>query len=345
MNTIDDSRDNNLDPHNDFDFEPEAEPATADELAGLLPRDAVPVRGQQQATELREAIRAALRTDKLSQATLAKQLGYGKAAMSAWLSGTYEGDNAAVAAKASKWLSSRRNGPQDRRLWIDTPTAEKIVSALAFAQINGDMVAIYGGPGVGKTSAIKRYMQLYPGCGWHATIRPGTSGLVSALQQVGDAVGVGDTSGGARQLGNAIQSQVADTCGVIIIDEAQHLTMAAVEEIRAIHDATDIGIAFVGNETSYARLVGGTRAAHYAQIHSRLALRLRLAKPTPRDVRQIAALQGVTDKHALAFLERLSQKPGALRIVVKCMRIVAASGEEINEQTLRRACRILGVEA
>src|ERR1035437_1267786 len=52
------------------------------------------------------------------------------------------------------------------------------------------------------------------------------------------------------------------TGGLLVIDEAQHLSVAALDQIRSIHDATDLGIALVGNQQVYARLTGGNRAAY-----------------------------------------------------------------------------------
>ena len=42
--------------------------------------------------------------------------------------------------------------------------------------------------------------------------------------------------------------------GLLILDEAQHLLLPALESLRSIHDATECGLVLMGSESVYARL-------------------------------------------------------------------------------------------
>jgi DNA transposition AAA+ family ATPase len=168
---------------------------------------------------------------------------------------------------------------------------------------------------------------------------------VPALEEVAEACGIQDPAGGARRIARQIRAKVRGTHGLIIIDEAQHLSMAAVEELRSIHDVTKVGLALVGNETSYARIASGNRAAHFAQINSRLGLKLFLRRPTGGDVKAVAAHWKVTDEETVKLLERVALRPGALRSVVKVLRLAGAgTAKTLTFDRVRAAVDNLGAD-
>jgi DNA transposition AAA+ family ATPase len=139
------------------------------------------------------------------------------------------------------------------------------------------------------------------------------------------------------------------TGGLLIVDEAQHLNLPAIEAIRSIYDKAEIGLVLCGNESVYARLSGGSRAANFAQLFSRIGKRLRLTTPKEDDVTPLADAFGVTGKEELQALIEISKKPGALRLVAKILwlAVVMANGNKdtINLQYISAAWKELGEEA
>lgn len=291
--------------------------------------------------ELRERVREKMTSAGLDAGDLSKATGKARTSINNWLSGKYTRSTPELDAALREWLQER---PASRRVtWVETPSAARITDALAHAQASGDMVCIYGSPGTGKTCTITHYQRSYEHA-WLATITPASSAVVPALEEIAEAVGIHDVTGGARRLARAIRSKVSHLDGLIIIDEAQHLSLGAVEEIRSIHDATGVGVALVGNELVYARLTGGNRAVHFAQLFSRVGLKLYLRKPTKRDVAALVKHWKVTDPKAIALLERVAQKPGALRAIAKILRLAASGGGPIDAQRVRVAMDHLGSE-
>lgn len=300
--------------------------------------------------DLRQKVRSAMRREGLSLRQVAQELGTVHSTLSRWLDGEPVRTATELEAAALDWL---RDHGRSRGLepFVETYSAERILSGLAYAQAFGDLVAIYGGPGVGKTRSIQHYQSLYPNV-WVVTLSPSCSGVVPALEEICDAVGLSDVSGGARRLARAIRSRVLGAEGLLILDEAQHLSQGAIEEIRSLHDwcraeseEQAVGVALVGNETVYSRLTGPQRAAAFAQLYSRIGMRIYLARPTPGDVRALARQYQVTDKKCLALLERVADRPGALRGCVKALRLARrSSGGQIDLETLQTAVQSLGVE-
>lgn len=294
------------------------------------------------ADELRAAVREAMAREGLNKKEVAAKVEYSRAAFSKWLDGKYETVDKDLETAIQQWLATipAVNGED----FVETPSSEKILSVLCYAQANADMALVFGGPGTGKTSSLRQFIQTYPERSWMATITPASAGLVSALETVASAVGLGSVQGGARRISAAIRERLTEERGcILLIDEAQHLSVAAIEELRSIHDAAECGLVFVGNETSYARLTGN-RAANFAQVYSRIGARLEVSRPDAKDVEAVCDAWRVRDAQARAFLCRLAAKPGALRVVTKVLRLITRSGNPVNASTLGSACRMLGAE-
>jgi DNA transposition AAA+ family ATPase len=295
-------------------------------------------------SQLRAEVHEVMVRQALKRSDVAKAIGYARSAVSMWLDDKYDYDAEALEAKVREWLAAqpRMTGGS----FVETPTAERIISTLEYSRVHGDMCHIFGGPGVGKTSSLRHYVSLYPDRAWITTMTPASSGLVSALETIAMSLGLGAVTGGARRISAQIRNRLwQDTASVIlIIDEAQHMSMAAIEEVRSIHDVTECGLALVGNETSHARLTGGARSANFAQIYSRLGAVLKVARPTAGDVDALCDSWHVTDAHARETLRRLADRPGALRSVNKVLRLISRSGQKVTRERVVSACRMLGAE-
>ena len=225
--------------------------------------------------------------------------------------------------------------------WVTTPTAERVIAALGYAQMAGDVAVIYGGAGLGKTTAAREYARRYPNV-WLATMSPATSGVTTALEEVCLALGFRDLPQGAARMQRAIVDRVRGTGGLLVVDESQHLGVAALDALRAIHDAAGVGLALIGNEMVYARMTGGSRAAYLDRLFSRIGKRVRLARATREDVERLASAFGVRNG-SLKLLVEIGGRAGALRAVVKTLRLASmmAGGSEIEPQHIEAAWKDL----
>ncbi len=300
---------------------------------------------------LRASIQALLEEGE-TQARIAREAGISGSALSRWLKGEYEGDSVAVEGKIETWLVSRRQRAQTALPvspdWIETPTAGKILITLSFAQMAGDLAVVYGAAGVGKTVSLRRYAATSPST-WAATVSPAISGCKAVLEEIAEAVGMRELPGWTSRLRRELLRRMRDTRGLLIVDECQHLSVAALEELRALHDACGIGLALAGNETVYHRLRGGSRAAEFAQLFSRIGKRLYLAGALADDVKAVADAWRVHGKAERDFLGSIAKTPGSLRAVTKTLRLAAilagAEGSPVDTRYLRAAWRDLGGES
>ena len=281
-----------------------------------------------------ERIRQEMQQYGLSQALVSRESGVSAARLSQWLAGAYRGDNESVESSLRCWLQSRRERASSLSdiphapAWIVTPTAKKVHTALFYAQSTADVSVIYGGAGVGKTCTALKYQSDNPNV-WIATMTPATASLAASFERVAVAVGIREVPTVALRIESAIVEKVRGTGGLLIVDEAQHLSRPALEGIRSLHDATQMGIALLGNESVYAQLTGGARQAHFAQLFSRIGRRLRLNGPEDGDVDALLDAWKVPGE-AKKLCAMVAKQNGALRGLTKTLRWASllAKGEE-----------------
>jgi hypothetical protein len=299
-----------------------------------------------------ERVREEMKANGLSQAQVARESGTHATRLNQWLQGKYPGDTVSLEEALGKWLDARaRQLAEGTRLpeapaWVSTPTAQRILAALGYAQMAGDVSVVYGGAGLGKTQTARHYQGTAPNV-WIATMTPATSTVAAALDRVCTSVGVRTVPQGANRMEAAIVERMRDTNGLLVIDEAQHMAHGAIEAVRSLQDATEVGLTIMGNEIVYNRLTGGTRQAHFAQLFSRIGRRLSLRGPLKEDVEAVCEAWGLTNG-AKAMCWSIAKRPGALRGLTKCLRLGAmyaqGAGEQLASEHIKAAWRDLGGE-
>lgn len=299
-------------------------------------------------------VRDAMQSDSLSQSALSQLTGVGKARLNQWLNGNYKGSVSGVETAIRRWLDSRRaNDELDAQMpaapeWVETPSARAINAALSFAQMAEAVTVIYGGAGVGKTTTIRRYRQQSPNV-WMITASPACASPGPILTRIAHALGI-RASGAVHVTEEAIIERVRDTRGVLVIDEAQHLTHRALDAVRSIHDAAGIGLALSGNEIVYSQLTGGSRSVGFAQLFSRVAKRVRLSKAKDGDINAVLDAWRIDDKSSRELCLGIGRRPGALRGLSQTLRLasmfaVADGASRPAEQHIRAAWQDLGGDA
>jgi len=264
----------------------------------------------------------------VSQREISRESGLSQTTLSQYLKGAYPGTLEMVEAKLGKWLRSRKRKAKYTKIlrgskdWADTLTASKILMLLEYCQMSGVMGLIFGASGVGKSRAIENYRENFSSI-WIATMSGAHGGVMAALEEVAHALGLREIPGRPARLLHEIVRVLIGTNGLLIIDEAQHLSAQALEAIRAIHDSTGIGLVLVGNEVVHARISGGKRAAVFAQLFSRLGKTLRITGSSRSDVAALSSLYGIKNDEEIKTLWGIGRKPGGLRSVTNVLRLAS----------------------
>lgn len=277
---------------------------------------------------LRARVRQIITAEDLTQKDVSRASGIAYGTLTGWLSGTYAGRSDRIAADVERWLGAR----EERRAaiafapaspgFVRTPTAERCQQALTMAQVLPDIVAIVGAAGIGKTESACAYRESNPNV-WMVTANPAASGANTIMTMIAEEMRLVERN--SQKLTRAIGQKVLGAQGLIIVDEAQHLGLTALEQLRSIHDAYGVGFAFVGNETVHGLLSGGRHGEH-AQLSSRFGYRLAQRRPVAPDIEMLLDAWAVDDDAQRQFLVKVGGKPGALRVMTKVLRLTALLG-------------------
>jgi DNA transposition AAA+ family ATPase len=259
----------------------------------------------------------------LSWSQLAPKLDVAMSTLSAFANGTYQGRNDKVAEAVYKFrqlLISQAeisfDMPEPPK-FFETPTSRRIVTMLSIAQ-RGRITLVAGGPGTSKSRTIRHYQASVSNV-WVATMKPSTAGVNTMQQKVLECMGEPNAKGTPLALSTKIEALVRNTGGLLVIDEAQHTSEKALEEIRGWHDETGIGICLVGNEDVLTRLTLGNKRDAFARLASRVAQRMIFRGPEDGDALALADAWGVNATDQRAFLIDIAKKPGGLRTCTMLM--------------------------
>lgn len=271
-------------------------------------------------------LRAQLVESGLSQAQAARQMGLSASVLSQLLAGTYPGDLAAVTAKALAWLNRAERGRGAAPAlvagddFVETGTAQDILRSLEYVQTMGKpgMTMIAGGPGVGKTQALRRFAAANTNV-WIATVNRGAARPFPFLETVCNLFRIATQGEGVPALITKLCDRLAGTRGMLILDECQHLGADALETARGLHEIAEIDLVLVG-DLRLSRTV-----ASMSQLDSRVRRPVVVERPTRSDVSAIAGAFGVSGRERCDLLHGIAQLPGALRNVESVLRLAGAA--------------------
>jgi len=277
--------------------------------------------------DLRDRLKAHKEKTGLAWSQMAQITGVPQGTLSSWVPGTYNQgklyESHDIAAKIHRFFLKLEERdaleaalPQEPDFQL-TQSAKRMMTCLAMAQL-GDMALIATPPGCGKTASVRQYAATRSQV-FIATMSPASRGVQTMLIAVLSALGEKDGKGSPAFLSARVRARLTRAEALVVLDEAQHLSAQALEEMRSIHDETDCGVALVGDETLHANL------KRYPQLYSRLGVRHVQPRPTAEDIIALAKGWGVERGPELSFLQEVGRKPGGLRTLTKTMKLAVRS--------------------
>jgi DNA transposition AAA+ family ATPase len=284
-----------------------------------------------------EAVKAEMATMKLSQAKLAKKLGWAPPTLSAILSDakSYRGATAKKIDQLKQWLAQQEeqrallgDGRTAPEYW-EGPTAKRIkrVLSIAHAYRQGGMVA--GVPGIGKTTVLRQYAQKYPQV-HYVMMSPAERGEAAALRLLCKTLEVKAANQGAEAGKAAFVAALKDTDALVIIDEAHHLVPAAIDTLSISAEQAKVALVFAGEPALEAKLDANPR------VGTRCQARETILEPSPRDIHAQLDAWGIDDEEQRDFLFELVERfPGGPRLLNNVLTLATAQAGE-KDPTLKQ---------
>jgi DNA transposition AAA+ family ATPase len=288
-----------------------------------------------------------------TKSEVARRIGMPETTFSLWFSGKYEGRLDSTNPLVEQWLDAieEQSGlaamVPNAPAFLNTVIAGEIIQTLAYAQIAACMVMITIASGNGKSTACRHFRNTRPHV-YLMTVSPHTRTAHATLIDLAEALSVRESNPArlTRAIGERLQRIGSGT--LLIIDEAQHLTDEAINQLRHFTDVYECGLALVGNNEIYKRLRDNSSGSSNDQLKRRIAKRLQREKPRKEDIASYIAAWGVTDQDCIKLLSGIGMKGGALGQICETMKlaslIAAGAGETLCRAHLEAAWKNRDVE-
>ncbi len=308
---------------------------------------------------LQERLRSYISTSGISQSKLAPQIGISGTMLSQYLNSKYDkGDVAETERKVEEFFRTQQERQDNIEKaapycpvqgYVPTSISEDVYKLIRYCQLEKTMVVIYGDAGVGKTKGVEKFVRENPTSSVYIQATPSTGTLGNLLYVIARALKVPE----ARKrvdLINTIQEKLEKSNRVLIIDEAQHLQLRALDEIRAWTDPNPmlqragVGITLVGNTSVYTRMVG-KQEADFGQLFSRIRMRrfCRTEEIPREDIQKLfPKLTEGGKKKELDFLHGIGRSKWGIRGAVNVYNN-AVNNEDIGYEGLYSMARTMGI--
>jgi DNA transposition AAA+ family ATPase len=270
--------------------------------------------------EMLDWLRRYREANSLSWPALAKRMNRPSGSVSTWQSPSFAGnrENVARTIYAFKQMvdsqEARAAIALDEVPFLETKTAERLQFLMEWAH-GGRITAAAMGPGTGKSKTAEHYNASMGDTVFLVKMRPSTRTVSSMISQVMRAMGLSSPNGWVSQRSAQIEEFVRNRRALLIVDEANHLALEPIEEMRAWHDNAGLGICFLGNEELVERIRGGARRHAYARLNSRIAYFHIQDVPLEEDIRTFLDANNIDDPGMIRTLLQIGLSPahGGLR--------------------------------
>lgn len=275
------------------------------------------------------------------QAQVAQELGVSAGALSAFLSGSYKTPHTIISrVEELADISTQKKVAPAAPEFKETNISRMVGQAIKYSHLQGKISVVYGDAGIGKTVAYRNYLKnntLAVGI----TISPTYASITGVNELIADQLGVRERV--ARKQTAEIVNKLRGSGRVIIIDEAQHLTVRALNHLRCISDESGVGICFIGNDEVYTKMKGSGKA-DFAQLFSRIGMRkpVFVGNITKGDVQMVFG-DIVKDQDAVEILYRICRTNYGLRGAVNVFINTAAVFEQITAAGLTQMMREMNI--
>lgn len=242
--------------------------------------------------------------------------------------------------------------------WIDTPTSTLIRAALVHAQTSPTIAMIHGGAGIGKTLTAQRYRAENPkkldspcrsnrpavymvvACNAIKTVTASLKAIAAQLGYYEDAY--------RNDAYLRLIEKSLNYGDLLIVDEAQHLSIEALDQIRYFHDAIGIGIAYLGNDVIHTSINGrGIQAKNMGPLSRRIGMRLPLQHSTKEDVSVVLEAWNIQGQKESEFACEVGMGRGGIGALTQVFRqsllISKHANIPIDVRVMRSAAANLGL--
>lgn len=287
------------------------------------------------------ALREYINSTGKKQVEVAAELGQSGALVSSFLAGTYKTPHTVIPkiAELIKMNEKKKVSPKEPE-FAETSVSKIVFNTISYAHLRGTVAVVYGDAGVGKTCAIREYVKKNR-LALVITISPTYASITGVNELMAEQLGVRERV--ARRITKEIILKLKNSGRVLIVDEAQHLTVRALNHLRCISDESGVGVALIGNEEVYSKL-RGTGRADFAQLFSRIGMRKQVLanRLTEEDISNVFGVYGL-EQGAMEMLTAIARTNYGLRGAVNVFINAAAVFGQVDKNGIVKVMRDMNI--
>lgn len=292
---------------------------------------------------MNEQVRKFMEENNTSQTKTAKMIGIAESTFSRWLNGDYpnpENIEPKIAEFFEKY-EQRKTSNKGINKFVHTEMSSEIWHALSYYRTQRCIGCIFGDAGIGKTRTITEWAKDKSDV-IVITARPVFSGSKAFAKLLANELKARNY-GSCDDIYTDIINKLTGTDKMIIIDEAQHLKLKTIEDIRSLNDdpKTKTTIVFVGNLLVYTKLKG-SQEAEFAQLFSRTIVTNKSLVTERFTMEDMHKIFNIDDEEANKILLKISQTKYGLRGAVNVFEN-ALNNDDISKKGLLAIAKINGI--
>lgn len=278
-----------------------------------------------------------------SQAKAARLMGISEATFSRWLNGSYPNPEN-VEPIIEDFLEKNKKREETKTgisNFAETCMSVEIWNALSYYRTQKCIGCIFGDAGIGKTKTLTEWAKDKSDV-IIITARPAFSGSKSFAKLLARSL-KSRSHGSCDEIYLDIINKLKGTDKMLIIDEAQHLRLRTIEDIRSLNDdpETNTTVVFVGNQLVYRKLKG-SQEAEFAQLFSRTIVANSPLVTERFTIDDIHKVFSIADKDANEVLLMISRTKYGLRGAVNVFEN-AMNNNDISKKGLLIMAKTMGI--
>lgn len=274
----------------------------------------------------KESLLAFMASSGKSQRQVAREIGISSAQINQFLADKYEGDSDSTSDKILQYLAvaeKRLNTDKTVVFYPELHNTREALFTCSYAHRNNEIALLCGDAGAGKTEALTYYRDNNPGV-ILVTANACIQSATAILQLI--CVELGKQPPYRRNaIMNLLVAQLAGTNRLIIVDEADHLSLQAIQALRSLNDQAHVGVVLSGNNKIYLQMYSPRRGYEFDQIRTRIVVRKKVVNDyTAKEIHGVFPDLGDTET---GYLLKLANRE-SLRTAIKIYRIASDAAQE-----------------
>lgn len=300
-------------------------------------------------TEIRDRINAYIAESGKSQTKVAQEIGVGTAMFNQYLKGKYPNPDA-VESKATEFFNVQEKVAMVTKSpdYVETSISKDVYSIISYCHINRCIGAVIGDAGIGKTKAARKYTEDFSEaiC---ITASKACKSLKDLYKMIARKLRLNENRN-IFDLQIDIRSRLDGSNKVLIIDEAQHLSITAIDGIRYFNDEDNdsrlepIGIVLIGNHELRSKMLGRNEAS-LAQLFNRIQMQrlMYTSNVLAEDIKMLfpVFVEKSMEKE-IKFLHGIAQSRWGVRGAVKVF-VNASNNADISLRGLTDMAKFMGI--